>query len=106
LCPWASKSCPRPWLHAKFVHYFAAENISTLEQNAWIRNLFQADITKIILFFANEEKLTDLSYDENPMGKFSDSYLTIRFLFLAQLYISKVLQCFVNIVAISNHKPV
>lgn len=51
------------FLHAKFVYYFPSENMAQLEQNAWIRHLFQADITKVIWFATNEEQLIDLSGD-------------------------------------------
>jgi len=39
-------------LHTEFVHYFSVENMAQLEQNAWIRDHLQADITKVILFEA------------------------------------------------------
>jgi len=46
-------------------------------KNAWIRSPFLTDITKVILFAANEVQLLDLSCDENLKGKFSDSSLSI-----------------------------
>jgi len=59
--------------YAKFVHYFPAENMVQLEQNALIRNPFQTDISLKYLLAANEAQLIDLSCDENLRGKFSDS---------------------------------
>jgi len=45
--------------------------MAQLEQNAWIRNHFQAASTEVILFAANEAQTIDLSCGQNPKGKFS-----------------------------------
>ena len=54
----------------KIVHYFSAENKAQLEQYAWIRNPFQADITKVTLSAANEAQLIELSCDGTLKEKF------------------------------------
>ena len=43
-----------------------------LEQNAWIRNSFQADITEVILFAGDEAQLLNLSCYEHLKEKFSE----------------------------------
>jgi len=60
--------------YANLVHYFPAENMAQLEQNALIRNPFQTDISIKFLLAANEAQLIDLSCDENLRGKFSDVF--------------------------------
>ena len=55
--------------------------MAQLEQQAWIRDNFQADITEVTLFAANEAQLADLSCNENLEGKFSDSSLSIFWLY-------------------------
>src|SRR6218665_1098745 len=47
--------------YAKLVHYFPAENMAQLEQNALIRNHFQRDISLKYLHAANEAQLIHLS---------------------------------------------
>ena len=51
--------------------------MAQLEQHAWIRNPFQADITKATLSAANEAQLIDLSCDGTLKGKLSESSLSI-----------------------------
>ena len=73
-------------IHEKFVHYFSAENKAQLEQNAWIRNPFQADITKVTLSAANEAQLIELSCDGTLKEKFSESSLSIFWLNAATVF--------------------
>ena len=54
--------------------------MAQLEQHAWIRNPFQADITKATLSAANEAQLIDLSCDRTLKGKLSESSLSIFWL--------------------------
>ena len=58
-------------LHGNVVHYFPAGNMVQHEQNVWICKPFQVDITKVVLFAANETQLIDLSCDGNLKGKFA-----------------------------------
>ena len=60
--------------------------MAQLEQQAWIRDPFQADITEVTLFAANEAQLADLSCNGNLEGKFSDSSLSILWLYAANAF--------------------